>query len=387
MQIFNFNLSNAKLFINWLEASRKKEEKNKVAKAAAAIPNSIPPAPIPFPISPPPIPVMEISVPVIEIPTSVIEVSPPIIEIIAPVIEVPIPVIKIPTPILLPSTLMDRVTVLDLPSPISPSIYQRIIPRLSIRNISYLILIAGVVVCVAYFLYSWKTNKKNVEKIPPEEKNRPVIIKEITISENRTDPVNHSYEALQEETAISKRSIFIDRSDKEKMGVVGAIALFVIAFFNKKSSLTPASQQVEREESERGEIVKSQAISQDALMLDHTLTMENLNRIEIQESRVEELSIYLLYHTLTMEHLNRIKIQETREDERCNLFRQTDLILDEIRGREFFNQAECIMTDDIYRLCREFLPVESDKDCRATNSYGPRMDADGVYNPTPTLLT
>ena len=79
MQSINFNVNNTKIFIDWLQAGAKKHAKDKVAKVAEVIPNSIPPAPIAFP----PIPVMEIP---------------------APVIEVSVPIIETPTPIVSPSS-------------------------------------------------------------------------------------------------------------------------------------------------------------------------------------------------------------------------------------------------------------------------------------------
>lgn len=222
MQNINFNLNNTKVFIDWLQAGEKKHPKERIAKVATVIPTSIPSAPIPVaPIA------------VIEIPASVIEVSPPLIEGCVPIIE-------IPTPIVFPSTLIDRVTVLDLPCPLAPSIYQRALAKLTLRNVSYLILIAGAVACVAYLLYCCKTSKKRIEPLPPEEKNIPVAVEKITISEISEEPLSRLNSTLQEEKSDVKvdSKWSISRETLSKILILGGGAILITiaaSFFGRKS--------------------------------------------------------------------------------------------------------------------------------------------------------
>ena len=133
---------------------------------------------------------------------------------------------------------MDRVTVLDLPSPIAPSVYQRTIAKLTFRNVSYILLLASAIACVAYMVYSWKTSKKMVEKLSTDETVMPVAVEVPTNSEISIEPLRVSIVEQQEKTAVSKWSISkCVTKENIILGAAGALCTIGYVFFGRKSSI------------------------------------------------------------------------------------------------------------------------------------------------------
>lgn len=189
MQSINFN----GLFIDWLTKSVKNSPKDKVAKGAeltipiispqsAAEPISFSPIPpeIVEVLSPPSEQMIDVSIPGVDIPNAIVAPNPivdsafdslvPRVEMSASVINtasegpVPMPASAIEIP---ETTAEKTITVIKPPQLVPLSLSQRILAKLTLSKITYLLIIAGAVALAIYFLYRRK-NQKSKFKVPEE---------------------------------------------------------------------------------------------------------------------------------------------------------------------------------------------------------------------------
>lgn len=250
MQNIRFNIG----FIDWLHSTVKKQPNEKIASIVKdAIPKNIT-APIP----PTCLPTPEIS-PQVEIQLSELLLGAP--EIISSVFDATIEILpealhsnsspyQAPSPSLeepslnqwlgeTPLSAMDviiplsdrHVTIIDSTSnSVSVSLAQRIFAKMTLSNVTCILLIAAAVACVFYLAHKWKDSENPIEK-----PHSPKEVEKIVLS--LPAEVQISSEKDQDESTVSK-----DMNEKIYFAATLISTMFMSLFFRKNLVPSPAQE-------------------------------------------------------------------------------------------------------------------------------------------------